>query len=119
MKTLYKYEFAEIGGKNKVNEFLKKLEKNERAKIFAYIYKLIEILNLGLLPKETLSKNLQNGIFELKIPLKNKISRCLYFFEKDGLTIFTNGFIKETQKTPLSEINKAKNIKDFYEGIIK
>lgn len=89
------FEFAEIGGKNEMLDFLKSLNKADSAKVYAYIYKLIELLNSGLMPKETLSKHLTQGIFELKVSLANRISRSFYFFESDGLIIFTHGFIKK------------------------
>lgn len=103
------FEFAEIGGKNEMLDFLKSLNKADSAKVYAYIYKLIELLNSGLMPKETLSKHLTQGIFELKVSLANRISRSFYFFESDG-------FIKKTQKLPKSEIDKAIRIKKLYLG---
>ena len=40
----------------------------------------------------------------------------LYFFYYGGRIILTNGFIKKTQKTPRSEIERAKQYrKDFLE----
>jgi len=44
------------------------------------------------------------------------ISRVMYFFYYGGRIILTNGFIKKTQKTPRSEIERAKQYrKDFLE----
>ena len=82
--------------------------------ILKNIEKLIEYKNnnYSLSPKFT--KFLRDGIFELKVELRNKTSRSLYFYEKDQMIIFTNGFIKKTQKTPSKEIEKAKAIKEAY-----
>lgn len=42
------------------------------------------------------------------------VSSVLYFFYHDGKIILTNGFIKKTQKTPRSEIIKAKEYRADY-----
>ena len=57
---------------------------------------------------------MRDGIFELKVELQNKTSRSLYFYERNQMIIFTNGFIKKSQKTPPKEIDKAIQIKEAY-----
>ncbi len=109
----YSYDFAEYNGKIEMNIHLDSLNNNESAKIKAYMEKLVERLNIVPYPSTKLSKYLRDGIFELRVPLKNKISRCLYFFVKGKLIIFTHGFIKTTDKTPNSEIDKAIKIRDY------
>jgi len=96
-------------------DFLDSLSIKERALILKNIEKLIEYKNnnYSLSPKFT--KYLRDGIFELKVELQNKTSRSLYFYEKDQMIIFTNSFIKKTQKTPPKEIEKAKAIKEAYQ----
>ena len=42
------------------------------------------------------------------------ISRVMYFFVIGSRAILTNGFIKKTQKTPRSEIEKAKSFRDDF-----
>ena len=42
------------------------------------------------------SKDLGNGILELRISSGGNISRILYFFVVGNTAILTNGFIKET-----------------------
>lgn len=64
--------------------------------------------------REPYSKALENGIFELRIKQGNNISRIMYFFYVDQHIILTNGFIKKTQKTPRSEIEKAKKYRADY-----
>lgn len=87
-------------------EFLDSLSIKERAKIFAYIEKLVELKNNGIRPKENLSKHLEDGIFELRVSFENTISRSFYFYESDKQIIFTHGFIKKEQKTPKGEIER-------------
>ena len=110
----YKYNFAEINGKVEMIEFLDRLTSKEQAKIKAGMDKLIDLLNDNNFPSEKLSKYLRDGIFELRVQLFNTISRSLYFFIEGKSIIFTHGFIKKTERTPNSEIEKAKYVKDIY-----
>ena len=66
--------------------------------------------------REPYSKPLGDGIFELRAKIGTDISRVLYFFYYQGRIILTHGFVKKTQKTPPSEIKKAKQYRtDFME----
>ena len=112
----YTYDFAEINGKVPMVEFLDSLSIKERAKIFAYIEKLVELKTSGIPPKENLSKHLEDGIFELRVSFENRISRSFYFYEAERQIIFTHGFVKKEQKTPKSEIEKAKAIRKTWRG---
>ena len=75
--------------------------------IYKNIQKLIEYKNNKFNLSDKFTKPLRDGIFELKVDLQNKTSRSLYFYEKNQMIIFTNGFIKKSQKTPPKEIEKA------------
>ena len=110
----FTYDFAEIDGKIEMNSFLDFLSPKDRAKIIANMEKLVDLLNITPFPNQKLSKYLRNGIFELRVNLKNANSRSLYFFMNNKNIIFTHGFIKKTNRTPNSEINKAIKIKDYY-----
>ena len=112
--SLYEYEFAEINGKNEIVEFLDSLNSKDKAKIIAYMDKLVDLLNNFQFPNEKLSKYLKNGIFELRVSLKNTTSRCFYFFLSEKNIIFTHGYIKKVEKTPNSEIEKAIKVKELY-----
>ena len=112
----YTYDFAEINGKVLMIEFLDSLNIKERAKIFAYIEKLVELKTNGIPPKENLSKHLEDGIFELRVSFENRISRSFYFYEVERQIIFTHGFVKKEQKTHKSEIEKAKSIRKTWIG---
>lgn len=94
-----------------VEEFLNGLDKKMRAKLLG----LMQILqDYGNELREPYSKHLEDGIFELRGKLGNNITRVLYFFYFDKKIIFTNGFIKKTQKTPASEIEKARAYRADY-----
>lgn len=94
--------------------FLDSLTKIERAEVLSFIEELrIVKSNNGVIPSK-LSKFLQDGIFELKIRHRTRITRSLYFFLKDKKMIFTHGFIKKTEKTPTEEIEKAIKYRKIY-----
>ena len=50
----------------------------------------------------------------MRVCHKNRITRSLYFFVKGKRIVFTHGFIKKTEKTPNSEIEKARKLRDYY-----
>ncbi len=84
-------------------------------KLLAKIYRDIKLLEVsGNLLREPYSKALNNGLFELRTKQGTNISRIIYFFIVGNNIVLTNGFIKKTQKTPTSEIEKALEYrKDF------
>ncbi|MFT5388375.1 MAG: phage-related protein [Candidatus Omnitrophota bacterium] len=62
-------------------------------------------------------KLLKDNIDELSFQGKEGAVRVLYFFIKNQRIIFTNGFLKKAQKTPLKEIKLAITRKQiFVEG---
>ncbi len=54
------------------------------------------------------------GIFEIRIQSGNDIFRIFCFFDQNNLVVIGHGFQKKSQKTPISEIEKAKRIKNEY-----
>ncbi|MBI5183020.1 MAG: type II toxin-antitoxin system RelE/ParE family toxin [Nitrospinae bacterium] len=62
-------------------------------------------------------KNIEDGIFELRVSLENRISRSFYFYEFEKQIIFTHGFIKKEQKTLKNEIERAKFIRKIWRGV--
>jgi len=98
-------------GTEPVKEFINNLDKKMMVKVLRTIA-LLQVNGTSL--REPYSKSLNSGIFELRIKVGSDISRVLYFFFIDRKIILTNGFIKKTKKTPLKEIEKAKNYRDEY-----
>ena len=108
----FEIEFYEMkNGEIPIEDFLKSLDKKMRAKISGMIAILQES---GNQLREPYSKHLEDGIFELRVKVGNDISRVLYFFYYNGKIILTNGFTKKTQKTPRTEIKKAKKYRNDY-----
>lgn len=88
-----------------VKEFLDGLDEKMRAKVLRSL-KLLEAK--GHLLRAPVSKELTDGIMELRTVFGSNISRVLYFFIIGNTAILTNGFIKKTTKTPVEEIERAK-----------
>ena len=99
-------------GRLPVVDFLSSIKDD---KLLAKIYRDIKLLEVsGNLLREPYSKALNNGLFELRTKQGTNISHIIYFFIVGNNIILTNGFIKKTQKTPISEIEKALEYrKDF------
>ena len=112
----YSFDFAKVGDKVPIIEFLDSLNVRERSKVFAFIEKLVELKNAGLPPKENLSKLLTDGIFEMRVSFENRIARALFFYMAERKIIFSHGFVKKTQKTPQVEIQRAKTIRMEVQG---
>ena len=103
--------YRKRNGECPVEDFLLSLDKKMRAKIV----KEISLLELeGNMLREPFSKHLEDGIFELRAKTGTNITRVLYFFYIGRKIILTNGFIKKTQKTPISEIRIAKAYRSDY-----
>jgi len=101
-------------GKIPFYDFLDALSDDERIDIIASIDEIIEWKNNDLILPISKSRHLRNRIFEMRVRHKNIITRSLYFFDEGKRIIFTNGFIKKTQKTPIKEIKKAERLRQEY-----
>lgn len=107
-------EYVELDNQKPFEEFVFGLSIKERAKILETINYFLELKNGNLPIKESLSKHLEDGIFELRTYLRDKIARSLYFYQRGAQIIITHGFIKKTQKTPRKEIERAKELREQY-----
>jgi phage-related protein len=110
----YEVIFYEKGnGECPVEDFISAQDVKMRAKLVGLLEVLEEKGN-GL--REPYSKQLADGIFEIRCKVGNNITRVLYFFYYEGKIVLTNGFVKKTQKTPPKEIKLAKaRRRDFVE----
>lgn len=98
-------------GTEPAKDFILSLDKKMRAKVI----RTIELLEKnGNMLREPESKVIEDGILELRIKVGSDISRVLYFFTDGQKAILTNGFVKKTQRTPRSEIEKAKAYRADY-----
>lgn len=90
-------------GEKVVDEFIKKQQPQAKAKI-AHTVKLLKLYGNKLgLPH---SKALGSGLYELRIRGKEEL-RIIYCFTKQKTIYLLHGFKKQTQQTPLKELNIA------------
>ena len=93
--------------KNYFKEFYVAQNEKVRRKI---AQTLVWLQTLDRLPV-TILKSIEGkkGLYEIRIEFGGDIFRVFCCFDKGSLVILLNGFQKKTQKTPLSEIDKAEN----------
>ena len=111
MKKFEAEFYEKENGEIPVENFLCSLNIKLKVKIIGLISILEE---KGNLLREPYSKHLEDGIFELRGKVGSDTVRVLYFFYYKSKIIFTNGFVKKTQKTPREEIKKAKEYRKDY-----
>lgn len=91
--------------------FIEEQDLRVQAKLFAWINMLSEKGPNLIRPYADL---LEDGIHELRIKLTGRQVRILYFFCFRNFIVLTHPFIKNTDKVPAGEIEKAKRLrKDF------
>ena len=103
--------YKDPDGSKPLGLFIRQLDLKMKAKVVANLHLLEEY---GIYAREPLSKELEDGIFELRSIVGSNIVRILYFFDKCRIIIATSGFVKKKQKTPRSEIELAKKRRADY-----
>ena len=101
--------------KHYFNEFYIAQNEKVRRKI-AQI--LVWLQNIDRLPV-TILKSIEGkkGLYEIRVEFGSDIFRIFCCFDKGSLIILFNGFQKKTQKTPVSEIEKAEKLmKEYFEN---
>ena len=101
-------------GTSEFIEFINALPDKDSAKLLATIKKTEEH---GLLVAQRMEwiKKLDSDLYELRSKVGSNIQRAIYFQKIENDFLITHGFTKKSQKTPKSEIDHAKNIKQLYE----
>jgi len=93
-------------------DFLDNLDDKTRKKVLYNVWKSREVNDPELF------KKLEGNIWEFRTKFLTKQIRLLAFWDKtektETIVIATHGFIKKTQKTPKSEIERAENIREQY-----
>lgn len=100
MKFQY-YNFGEF------QKFLNSLSTTDAAKLISKIHQ-VEQHGLLVSLKSQQVKQLEHNLFEIRAHLSHSISRSLYFKAENHRYVISHTFIKKSQKTPNSEIAKAK-----------
>ncbi|MBI3313365.1 MAG: type II toxin-antitoxin system RelE/ParE family toxin [Candidatus Omnitrophica bacterium] len=104
MSKVICYYFTTESGKAPVREFIDSLEPKTQRKFF-FVKGLLE--EFGHRLSEPYAKYIGDGIFELRFMGREGAMRILYFFFHQDKAIFTNGFIKKSNKIPANEKDLA------------
>jgi phage-related protein len=92
------------------NEFINKLTNKEREKVD---YGLVLLKTQDRLPVKFV-KHIRDGLYELRTEYQGNRYRVFFIFDTGTIVVLFNGFQKQTQKTPVKEIEKALRIKEEY-----
>ncbi|MBI5413133.1 type II toxin-antitoxin system RelE/ParE family toxin [Candidatus Peregrinibacteria bacterium] len=90
--------------KSPTKDYIYALSFKEKRKIFSYIDMICE--RDGKLPVP-FAKHIYEKLWELRIRYGNRRHRILYFIAPDRKIVLLSAFLKKSQKTPRSEIEKA------------
>lgn len=92
--------------------FMESLDEKTRRKIY-YNARKAQLIN-----DPELFKKLNEYIWEFRTKFNKNSYRLLAFWDKtdnkETLVLATHGFLKKTQKTPKSELNRAEEIRKDY-----
>ena len=107
--------YIKENGNSPVKDFIETLPKKHRAKVLWEIDLLEE---LGTTITEPYVKPIQGkkykGLWELRIQQGSDASRVFYFLPVGNTFILLHGFLKKTQKTPISELETALSYMNDY-----
>ena len=106
--------YTRPNGHNEFEEFYNSLPVKDRNKLRATI-EMIEEAGIQAAIQLEWVKKLDSEINEIRSKVSSNIQRALYFHVKNNQYIITHGFTKKTQKTPIKEIEQAKQIKYEFE----
>ena len=106
--------YTRPNGHNEFEEFYNSLPTKDRNKLRATI-EMIEEAGIQAAIQLEWVKKLDSEINEIRSKVSSNIQRALYFHVKNNQYIITHGFTKKTQKTPIKEIERAKQIKYEFE----
>jgi len=97
-------------------DYFKDFLLEQPQKVQDKIFKIIEIIEFQQRIPERHLKHIEGGkgLYEARIQLGSDIWRVFCFFDKGRLVILLNGFQKKSQKTPVSEIEKAEKLMNEY-----
>lgn len=112
---MFKIElYEDIHGKSEVNKYIESLQKShvkdDRIKSKKIAMYLDLLSKYGLSLNEPYIKKIDNNIWELR-PLRD---RFLFAYWNGNTFIILSHFMKQTQKTPKSEIEKANRLLEDY-----
>ncbi len=99
-----------IAYKDYYRDFMTKLSEKEQLKIRRA---LLLFSDTEKIPSHYI-KYIEDDIYEFRVNYGNNEFRIFFIYDGERLVILFNAFRKKTQKTPRSEITKAKRLKQEY-----
>ncbi len=99
-----------IAYKDYYRDFMAKLSEREQMKIRRA---LLLFSDTEKIPTHFI-KYIEDDIYEFRVNYGNNEFRIFFIYDGERLVILFNAFRKKTQKTPRSEIIKAKRLKQEY-----
>lgn len=96
--------FITASGESSVEEFINSLDSRTQRKFF-YKKELLE--EFGPRLPYPHAKYIGGGVYELRFEGVEGAVRVIYFFCSGNLIVFTNGFVKKSNKIPKQELNLA------------
>lgn len=103
-REIHKVVFYRLAsGREPVREWLKQIDPVSRKKIGEGLY----TLQLGWPVGMPLARKIEAGLWEQRSKIINGIARIM-FTEKTGRLILLHGFIKKSQKIPVSDLALAR-----------
>jgi phage-related protein len=102
-RTVLFYSAAD--GKCPIRDFLDSLPAKVAQKV-TWVFRLLE--ELDIVPSSYFKKLVgTEEIWECRITFASNAYRIFCFFMENSVVVLTHGFVKKSQKTPRSEIEKA------------
>ena len=100
-------------GSSPVVEFIEEQSRSNQAKILA---ELDDLAEFGLVPRGNKLAPLEGKLWELRFQGQDLKYRFIYFAHSGRRFIVLHGFCKKTQKTPIRELNIARDrMQDYLE----
>lgn len=99
-----------IAYENHYSDFMAALSEKERLKI---LKAFLLFQNNQKIPSHYI-KYIEDGIYEFRVTYGSNEFRLFFIYDGSTLVILFNAFRKKTQKTPRTEIEKAKRLKAKY-----
>ena len=89
---------------------------SQPVKVQNKIYKILELVEYQQQIPTKFIKHIDGtkGLYETRFSLGSNIWRVFCFFDEGKLVILLNGFQKKTQKTPITEIERAERLRQEY-----
>ena len=105
--------YTRPNGHTEFAEYLGSLDVKTKAKLLARI-NMVSTYGLSTGIQHNWVKPLEKNLYEIRSRVSNNQQRGLYFHVDGDHYVITHGFTKKTPKTPLQEINHAKQLRTEY-----